>query len=95
VLLVFEGGKGGVQKKQKQNRQEVCVKGYVVFLSRVDLPMMYLNPFSVIDLHNGSKKRRIASKSSLELVDWVLAIDFDLSTIPASADYLLETDLKV
>jgi hypothetical protein len=49
----------------------------------------------VIDLHSDSEERRIASKNSLELVDWMLAIDFDVSHIPASIDFLLETDLKL
>jgi hypothetical protein len=49
----------------------------------------------VIDLHSDSKKRRMASKSSLELVDGMLAIDFDVSQIPASIDFLLETDWKL
>jgi hypothetical protein len=48
----------------------------------------------VIDLPSDSKKIRIVSKTSLKLVDWMLAIDFDVSQFPAWVDFLLEETRK-
>jgi len=42
----------------------------------------------VIWLYAKHKKRRIVSKHTLGLVDWMLAIDYDTSKLPKSLDGL-------
>jgi hypothetical protein len=60
----------------------------MVFPSLVDLPTM--NPDSldgVICLTNNCKKSKIISKSTLELVDWMLAADLTLPKFQLSQTF--------
>jgi hypothetical protein len=40
-------------------------------------------------MYSKSKKRTFASKPTRELVDWMLAIDYDIAKFPGSVDALL------
>lgn len=55
---------------------------------------MNLDSSKVTCLINRCKKNNQVSKNTLELLDWMLAIDFDVSKIPAAGNFLPEEHLQ-